>query len=456
MLKKTLSLFLIITFITSFNCVLAKEKAPKVNTYNYMNIPFWKEFKDDNLIDNLLVVYKNNNDLKSTAYKVKEAQKLVKISMANELPRIAFDGYVGRTFNSSDELYGDVIIPEYSESHFLFPLTMNYEIDIWGENHLKTKSQSKQLEMVEQDERAIYIALTSAFATDYFSLIEVDKVIQLQKQLINTQEKVVDAVQKKYKEGTANIDDVIFAKKALTFLKEELNNLYEKQDVLQNQLNVFLSDRNFSEFKRTSYNDLKFKPYIPEEINVNILNKRPDWVKSEIYLQKIGIDVRIAKKDFLPKFNLIGTLGFNFYDLASSNTFLSALGVAPYMDVFSGGRKFQILKLQKYKYSQALEDYNKVILTSMQETNDTLYALKNNDRKHLIAKNRLNLDRKQYYLLTEKCKIGMADNLDLLLKQEQVLLSEKQEVALNGNYIIATINLYKAIGGIDYLNPVNL
>lgn len=453
MKKNLLCLFLLITFISPFNCALAKEKAPKIDTFNYVNLPFWKNFNDDNLINDLVIVYKNNNDLKSTAYKVKEAQRIVKISLANELPHIGFDGYAGRTFASSDELYGNVVIPNYSESHFLFPLTMNYEIDIWGENHLKTKSQAKQLEMVEQDEKSVYISLTSAFATDYFSLVEVDKIINLQKQLINTQEKVVNAVQKKYKEGTANINDVILAQKALTYLKEELNSLDEKQDVLQNQLNVFLADRRFSELKRISYDNISFKPYIPEEIPISSLDKRPDWVKSEIYLQKLGLDVKIAKKDILPKFNLVGTLGFNFYDLSSSNTLLSALGVAPSMDIFSGGRKVNILKFQKYKYSQALEDYNKVILTSMQETNDALYALKNNNKKHLIAQDRLNLDKKELYLLDKKCKIGMADNLDLLLKQEQVILTEKQEIALNGNNIIATINLYKATGGTDFINP---
>ncbi len=31
-------------------------------------------------------------------------------------------------------------IPKYSQYNYRLPLTVGYEIDIWGTNHLKTKS----------------------------------------------------------------------------------------------------------------------------------------------------------------------------------------------------------------------------------------------------------------------------------------------------------------------------
>lgn len=114
------------------------------NTDEFLNISFWNKFNDKILVDNLIQVYQNNNDLKAAVLKVNEANKIVKMSFANELPQIGFQGYIGHIFNSSDEVFGDIKIPDYTESHFLFPLTMNYEIDLWGQNHLRTKSKKNR------------------------------------------------------------------------------------------------------------------------------------------------------------------------------------------------------------------------------------------------------------------------------------------------------------------------
>lgn len=418
----------------------------------YLNLPFWQNFNDDVLIKNLTTVYQNNNDLKASSLKVKEAQRLVKISLANQLPYVGFDGYIGRIFHSSDEVFGKLTIPDYTETRFLLPLSYNYEIDIYGKNFLRTKAQKKRYEMIKQEEKSAYIYLTSAFATDYYNLIKADKLIALQKDLINTQKQVIGAVEKKYELGTANINDLIQEKKALTNYKEELNNLLEKQDVLKNQISVLLSDRSFAQIDRTSYDNIKAKIVVPETIQTDAILKRPDCVKSELNLEKIGIDVRVAKRELLPSFNIVGTLGFNAYNLSSSDKFLANLALAPTWDLFTGGRKIQMLKLQKDEYEIAIQNYDKTILRSIQETNDALYTLKSTAKRHSIAEERLNLSEQDMTLEEQKIQVGVSDLLDVLYKKEVELIIQKQEVSLKINEIIAMINLYQALGGVDFFS----
>lgn len=432
-----------------FNSSYAKENIENSYRLQYLNIPFWSNFNDEILIDGLSKLYDNNNDLKVTSLKVSEAQRLVKMSFANELPNIGFNGYVGHVFKSSDEVFGDITIPDYTESHFLLPLSMNYEIDIWGKNHLKTKSQYKNLEMVKQDEKSVYISLTSTFAGDYFTLIKIDKLISIQKELISVQLKLCDAVKKRYEIGTANINDVIETQKDLTYLTERMQFLEEKQDVLQNQINVLLADRAFSPVQRMPYEKIDMSLPIPQTIQIDSISSRPDWIKSELNLERIGINVKVAKKELLPSFVLNGNLGFNAYSIASSNTFLANLGVAPTMDLFMGGRKIQFLKLQKDNYEIGLQHYNKVVLTSIQETNDALYSLKSTHKKYLISNNRYNLDTHKLSLVQRQENIGTADNVDLLIKRQEQLLSEQNAVSLKINEIIAFINLYQALGGMN-------
>lgn len=283
-------------------------------------------------------------------------------------------------------------------------------------------------------------------------MIKADKLIALQKDLITTQKQVIDAVEKKYEYGTANINDLIQEKKALTNYKEELDNLLEKQDVLKNQISVLLADRSFSQVDRTDYDNVKAKIVVPEAIQTDVILKRPDCVKSELNLEKIGIDVRVAKRELLPSFNIVGTLGFNAYNLSSSDKFLANLALAPTWDLFTGGRKIQMLKLQKDEYEIAIQNYDKTILRSIQETNDALYTLKSTARKHSIVEERLNLSEQEMTLEEQKIQVGVSDLLDVLYKKEIELIIQKQEASLKINEIIAMINLYQALGGVDFFS----
>lgn len=454
-MKKIFSLILIILFCGVFNIASAKIDTNNYR-YDYVNIPFWQNFNDQDLLVGLNTVYLNNNDLKVSAIKVSEAQKLVKISLADELPHISFNGNIKQTFRSSDEVFGDITIPDFTETQFLLPLTLSYEIDIWGKNHLKTKAYKKKFEIMKQDERTVYISMTSAFATDYYNLVKVDKLIELQEKLIATQKDVVSAIEKKYTLGTANINQVIIEKKSLTYLQEELNNLKEKQDVLLNQMNVILADRSFQNIKRTNYSDINAKIFIPKTINTDLLAKRPDNIKSELNLERIGIDVKVARRELLPKFNLVGNLGFNAYSLSSANTFLANLAIAPTWDIFMAGKKIQLLKLQKDEYKIAVEHYDKTILKSIQETNDALYTLKSINGKYSIANDRYALSKTETKLMQKKESLGIADKLNTLYQKEIELVSEQQVVSLKVNEIISMINLYQALGGINFLDTENL
>jgi outer membrane protein TolC len=121
-----------------------------------------------------------------------------------------------------------------------------------------------------------------------------------------------------------------------------------------------------------------------------------------------------------------------------------------------GGRKVQFLNFKKDEYKIGLENYNKTILTSIQETNDALYLLKSVDDKYMIVNDRLDLSKKEYELMEKRLEIGTADNLNLLYQKQAELMIEIQAVSLKINDIIASINLYQSLGGFDFYTTENI
>ena len=173
-----------------------KEEQQQTQRLEYLNLSWWEKYNDPILTSYIRELYEKNHDLKIAALKVKEGEKMVKISLANELPQITFDGNLGRTMRSSNQQFGSMLIPSYAQWGYQLPLTASYEIDIWGENRLRTKSIAQQLEIIKQEERASYIALTSAFASVYFNLIKTDKLLDIQKDIVASQEEITKKTQK--------------------------------------------------------------------------------------------------------------------------------------------------------------------------------------------------------------------------------------------------------------------
>ena len=422
------------------------------NDLQYMNLTWWQKFNDQKLNDYLMTIYKNNPDLKIATIKNKQSQQVMKQAFANQLPQLYFNGTMQREFTGSTQRFGDVVIPDYNQAHYILPLTMSYEVDLWGENYLKTKSLKKQIEMTTQDERASYISISSNFASNYYTLVGIDKLIQNQKDLLEIEQKIVNLEEQKYNSGLCPIAEVLSEKQSLTQMQERLNSLEERQDIVVNQLITQLGDRMLTKIDRSNYDSISAIP-TPNEISTEYIGNRPDVQKAELYIQKTGIDIKVARRDFLPKFRVYGQIGFNSYDwcrMFAPHTFLSTAGVAPSLDLFTGGYKKAILKYNKLEYEKALQIYEKAILTSIQELNDAMMSIKTANSNYEKSKERFNLEKEKLDLSNNQYKIGGRAKLDNMKDQQNILIVEEDMVTNNINRVISTINLYKATGGKDF------
>lgn len=450
-----ISKILLTLFILLCTFIPAEAKRQQSDSYKlqYINLEWWENYKDPNLNKYLQMAYINNQDLKIAAIKTKQAEQIVKESFAQELPQLGFQGDLFRDFHSSQIQFGDVIIPNYKQSNFILPLTMTYELDIWGENRLKTKSIKQQMKIIEQDERATYIKLTSALASEYFHLIELDKLIENQDKLLKLQKQIVDMTEKKYKNGLCPVTDLIKERQLLTNFQETYDIYVDRQIIVGRQIAVLVGDRNLVEIERSAYDKLVLVD-IPDSIAAECIHNRPDLLKTEEYIKKAGFDVKAARRDFLPKFLLYGQLGFNAYSLGNiftSQTFKSAAGVMPSLDLFTGGAKLARFRYNKLELEKAQQLYEKTILTSLQEVNNSLGGAITHKKNYQSSLERYNLEKENYRLYNKKLDIGALSKMDDLRAQEAVLISEKEEAVNKVSYIISTINIYKAVGGVDYM-----
>ena len=448
---------LLTLFILLCNLTVTEAKASKNTTdyrTEYLNLEWWQKYNDPVLTDYITTAYKNNQDLKIASLNVKQSEQVVKMAFAGQLPQVGFQGDVFRDLSSATVKMGAITVGDYSQSNFFLPLTMSYEVDIWGENYLKTKSVKKQLEMVKQNERASYISLTSAVAADYFNLIKFDKLIKDQEELVKLQTEIVRLEEIKYKNGLCPVTELMDEKQLLTQLREELNVYVDKRLIVARELGVLtgLREKDLSVMPRSDYSVASLLP-LPQSINAEVIQYRPDYLKAEDYIEKIGIDAKVARRDFLPKFILYGQAGFSAYNLTNifgNHTFKSLIGFMPSIDLFTGGAKMARLRWTKLELEKAQQIYEKTILNSVQEVNDALGGAITREMNYNESIKRYNLEKEKFALADKKYNIGAKSNLDLMKDSEKLLVADKDKVSSQVNYLISTVNIYKAVGGKDF------
>ena len=178
--------------------------------------------------------------------------------------------------------------------------------------------------------------------------------------------------------------------------------------------------------------------------------QRPDYKKAEILLEKAGIDVRVARKEMLPRLNLGGLIFFNnkyFESLFTTNNMVWGVGGGIFQPLFQGFALTANLKAKKIAFERSLRNYEKVNLTSMQEVNDTLVSV-NMDREKLEKqKNIQALEQKDFALTQQKFEEGVIAKLDLDQQQENLLNVQKMVYNTEFDCMIDYINFYKAIAG---------
>ncbi|MBP3820841.1 TolC family protein [bacterium] len=410
--------------------------------YEHINYNWWDNFNDPILKGYIDQAIKNNYNLKMATIAVDEYYQAVRIQFADQLP-VAAAGFSPAFVKN----------PGFTKAHWNFatPAIVNYEADIFLKNYDKTKAAKKEYEQSLQDERAVYISIASAVGTSYLNIVKLDKMIELQEEIVKDRKDIYDLMLLRNKEGLTSTSDTVKANKSYIAGQTTLTEYKKQRNILLNQLCVLigLSPEKAETLLRISYEELDYNGVIPSEIASEIISQRPDYIKAEKMVEKAGIDVRIAKKEFLPTINLTGVALFLAGDIGSAWTTknaLAALAAGAMLPIFTGGKRIANLKLKKDEYERVLNNYYQTNLTAIQEVNDALTTIKHDDKKYQDTKTQSELERTDYAISNAKYDEGIISKLDLIQLRENVLSTDKLVADQKINCLVDYIGLYKAVG----------
>lgn len=436
MIKKLLLIFVGFMFAQSCFAVDIQE----------LNIDFFKNFNDENLNCYIQQALDNNHDLKKAGHVVEQYRQQTKYLLGKELPSLSVSAnYLGIKVPELDNF-------QLKDNAFILPFMASYEADFLLKNRDKTKAVKKSYEAAQFREKSVYLALLTDVATVYTNILQYDDLIEKQTEVLKNQQEILTRSNKKFERGVINSTELNNAKKMVETSKSNLEKLQKERETAMMQLAVLTgnSSSNIADMKVGDLDNFEYSGNIPEEISSDVIFARPDVKMAEANLEKAKIDVRVAKKEFFPRFNIVGVWAFNTIALGtffSWESSLAAILAGATQDIFKGGMKIANLKIQKAKYEELFEDYNQTNLDAVKEVNTALCIIKHDRKIEDNTKSELNYETANFQNAQKKLSRGVISDPEYLMEENKLINSQTNYTQAKTQRIVNYFTLYKAVGG---------
>ena len=415
---------------------------------NDLNVEFFNRFNDIYLYQYVNEAIENNHTAKQATIRVEEYRQGVKSQFASELPSFSVSAdYLGLHIPEINPAVSNI-----RKNNFVLPFVVNYEADFLLKNRDKTKSAKKTYEMSKLDEQSAYLALLSDVATVYTNILQYDKLIEEQERIVKNYNQILNDDNKKLARGIINTTELNNSRCKLEGANIELEQLVKQREILLMQFAVLIgrSADGAGNIERGSIDEFEYTVAIPSEIESDIIFSRPDVKRAETALEKAKIDIRVARKEFLPKFNITGIWAFNtiapgsFFSWESS---LASILAGATQDIFAGGRKIANLKFQKAKYEELFEQYRQTDLEAVKEVNTSLCIIKHDTEIENGVKEKYKLEANNLISADKMLNRGVISKSQYINSENLYIGKDMDLTRAKTQRIVNYYTLYKAVGG---------
>jgi outer membrane protein, multidrug efflux system len=437
---------------TEFNGI--KDSANSAN----MN---WKSFFTDSyLLDLIDTALEYNWDIQIAYQRIQEAQSDVLLANSALKPKVAagasggvvkFGEYtMDGAGNKNTLIYNDEYIPKNLPQYNL-GLQTSWELDIWGKLRSKKKAAATRFLASMEGKNIVLTNLISDIAINYYELLALDQSLNIVSKTIELQKNALEVV--KIQKEAAVTNELAVKQFEAQVLHLEGLRLQILQHIAKTENNINRLTGSFPRNIRRQ--DSLLTKQIPQKVELgipsNLLQNRPDIRQAEFDLIASKADVKSAKAAFYPSLNIDGSLGFQAFKagllfVTPESIAFTLFGnlTAPIINRASIKSAFN---LANAKQLEALYNYEKTIVNGYIEVYNEVLTIKNLEQALVYKTREVDVLTQSIETSGELFKTGRANYLEVLITQQNALQSKLELVETKKNQFIASVNIYKALGG---------
>lgn len=415
----------------------------------------WKEFLPQQELQQLIdSAIARNYDLQLALQNINAAQLLVNQSRLGYLPTagLQFSGGINRPSDNSlnglslSQFLGKSYVEDYTAA-----VNVSWEADIWGKiRNQKSRALASYLQTNEA-KKAIQTSLVASIAKGYYNLLMLDAQVAIARKNLLLNDSTLNIIKLQYQAGQVTSLAIQQAEGQRLVAAQLIPRLQKEISLQENALSV-LTGKNPAEIRRAvSINDLT-TPQIPAVgYPASLLQNRPDVHLKELQLTIANANVGITKANMYPTLAISATTGLNAFK--ASNWFsvpASLFGVASgsiAQPLFQRAQLKTNFELAKIDREKTVIQFRQSVLTALGEVSDALARVSKLQEEYEISARRSAILQQATINADQLFKNGMANYLEVITAQSNVLAGELELAVIKQQQLSATVELYTALGG---------
>jgi NodT family efflux transporter outer membrane factor (OMF) lipoprotein len=329
-------------------------------------------------------------------------------------------------------------------------VSASWEPDLFGKvSHAVAGARARE-QASAADLASVELSMHAELAVDYFDLRGVDTQTDLLQQTVVAFEAALDIATQRFNAGVASDSDVALAQTQLQTARAQLIDLGVLRAQLEHAVATLIGEA-ASTFVLPANAAQLAPPNVPAGVPSQLLERRPDVAAAERLVAASNADVGSATAAFFPDLMLSLTGGFEsggFSQWVSAPSRFWAVGLPLVGTLFDGGLRKQKLNGAKAMYDSAVADYRQVVLTSFQEVEDNLAALRVLGEESGAQQLAVSAAQHELDLAMQRYRGGAIGYLEVVTAQSAALANERTAIDIARRRLDASVLLVKALGGL--------
>src|SRR5882757_2224732 len=413
---------------------------------------WWEIFGDPELNNLENQASAANQQLKVAVARFAEARAQMNVTRAGLFPNVSLSGSYTRQRSSPNaplNTTGTASGRSATFNDFYVPLSLGYELDVWGRVRRSVESARAQTQASADDLETIKLMIQAEVAVDYFTL----RALDAQRAVLNSSVEVFTKslqLTRNLRAGGAVSDlDVAQALTVLKTTQAQLPAVVLQRTQFEHAL-ALLVGQPASTFHVSEHALSAAPPLIPPGLPSALLERRPDISAAERRMAAANASIGVAKAAFFPTVQLNGLAGFesiNAGTLFNWSSRLWAVGPSITLPIFEGGRLRAGLEFSKATYDEMVATYRQTVLSAFSDVEDSLAAQTLLANQYEAESDALVAARKQLEIVNNQYRDGLITYLEVATAESTVLNVEFSTTQLRGQQLVAAVTLVKALGG---------
>jgi multidrug efflux system outer membrane protein len=415
------------------------------------DLKWFEVFKDEELQKLVRTAIVQNYDLRTAVARINAARANLGLARSNQFPQIEASADLTTTRTSKNGPLG--FASQGGRTRSVGSVLLNlltFELDVWGRLRQQTKAARAELRASEEDRKAVLTTVVGDVATGYFSLLELDRELDIDKRTLSTREDSLRLIKARQQGGLATMLDVRQAEELVYQASETIPDTQRAIEQTENQISLLLGNNPGPITRGQPLTQQQELPAVPAGLPSSLLDRRPDIRAAEENLAAQHALVYAAKAAYFPRISLTGLLGFQSNQL--SNLFTGPSRVWSFVPqitqpIFTAGRLKSDVKFAQAQQEFALVQYQQTIQAAFREVSDSLVQYRKvreirTQQELLVTTLR---DRSQLAYL--RYQGGVDTLLNALDADRDLFAAELNLAQTRRNELFSLVQLYKALGG---------